>query len=57
MNQASCAAHLLVEVDAAVVEEVLAVLQGGQGGHHVQRPLAHPAVRPVVAVILKIILT
>ena len=57
MNQTSCAAHLLVEVDAAVVEEVLAVLQGGQGGHHVQRPLAHPAVRPVVAVILKIILT
>ena len=51
-----CLTHLGVEVNAAVVKEVVAILQGSEGRHHVQRALTDPAVGPVIAVILKIIL-
>ena len=49
-------AHLLVEVNAAIVKEVLSILHGGEGRHQMQRPLTDPAVGPVIAIILKIIL-
>ena len=47
---------LRVEVNAAIVKEVLSILRGGEGRHQMQRPLTHPAVGPVIPIILEILL-
>ena len=43
------------QVDGPRVEEVLSVLQGGGGGHDVEVSLTHPAVGPVVPVVLEVL--
>ena len=56
MHKTILQSHLLVEVNAAIVKEVLPILCRGEGGHQMQWPLTDPAVGPVIAIILEILL-